>query len=153
MKTLKTFFILICVFSLYACNSSNKGNTNGTGDAYDATTNTDTRNDNITRDINDTNRSIDNTLRDDRDPTQTETDYNLQRNQQMYTSLNMNQDQIDRYEADWNTAMDNWNKQNPQSTMNTQNRMDLQRTTLRPILDDTQYDNYGQWVSANPYRY
>lgn len=83
----------------------------------------------------------------------TQEQYDRQRDQQMYSHLMMTQDQIDRYESSTRTSVNNWRRDNPNQTMNNQQRMELQRTNLQSILDDSQYKRYRDWTDSNPYRY
>ncbi|WP_157831462.1 hypothetical protein [Confluentibacter flavum] len=87
-------------------------------------------------------------------PTQdlTQEEYDKQRNTQMYTSLNMTDEQIGEYESVTRSSMDTWKRDNPQKTMATQDRMKYQSDHLKTILDESQYTNYGQWATSNPYR-
>jgi len=122
-------------------------------------------NDNITGDDNTNNNSnmqsngtINNapangtgsTTAQDRNLTQEQ--YDKQRNAQMYTDLKMTDEQIQKYESSSRTSMDTWMKDNPNKTMTVQERMKIQRDNLQPILDESQFQNYGQWSTSNPYR-
>lgn len=78
-------------------------------------------------------------------------DYDMQRRQEMYTGLNMNPDQIRRYESDSKSAMQNWKKKNKNTAMSTQDRMQQESKHLKSILDSDQYSQYEQWVTDNPY--
>ena len=79
-------------------------------------------------------------------------DYDLQRTTNMYTSLNMTEDQIQRYETASRTSMDAWKSSNAQRTMTIEQRMETQDATVKAILDASQYKNYQQWLKDNPYR-
>ena len=124
----------------------------------DASTTTTRRNDNTTNTgtvstIGNGNReqSINNT-----NPTKVapvnQVDYDMQRTKQMYTSLNMTDDQITRYETASRASMDSWKMSNAERAMTAQQRLDQQDTTIKSILDAPQYQNYQQWVRDNPYR-
>lgn len=78
--------------------------------------------------------------------------YDKQRNAQMYTSLNMTDEQIGKYETETRTSMDAWKQDNPQKTMTTPDRMKYQSTHLKSILDASQFISYGHWSTSNPYR-
>ena len=79
-------------------------------------------------------------------------DYDLQRTTNMYTSLNMTEDQIQRYETASRTSMDAWKSSNAQRAMTLEQRMETQDATVKAILDASQYKNYQQWLKDNPYR-
>lgn len=86
------------------------------------------------------------------DPSASQSDYDRQRNQQMYSSLKMTDDQIQKYENASRTSSDTWKRDNPNKTMSSQDRVRVQNDNLKSILDDTQYQNYEKWSTANPYR-
>lgn len=79
-------------------------------------------------------------------------DYDMQRTTQMYTSLNMTDDQIQRYETATRASMDAWKSSNAERAMTAQQGMEQQNATIKGILDDSQYQTYQQWVRDNPYR-
>lgn len=85
-------------------------------------------------------------------PNASQGDYDRQRNQQMYSSLKMTNDQIKRYENASRTSLDTWKRDNPNKTLSSQDRTRIQNENLRSILDDAQYQNYEKWSADNPYQ-
>ena len=85
-------------------------------------------------------------------PSTSQGDYDTQRNQQIYSSLKMTDDQIQKYENAWRSSMDTWKRDNPNKTMSAQHKVRAQNDNLKSVLDDTQYQNYEKWSTANPYR-
>lgn len=85
-------------------------------------------------------------------PNDAQTDYDRQRNQELYTTLKMTDDQIQKYENASRTSMDTWKRDNPNKTMSAQDRVKVQNDNLRSVLDDNQYRNYEKWSADNPYR-
>lgn len=72
--------------------------------------------------------------------------------QEMYTSLSMNDDQIERFESEWARSTGNWKRSNRNKTMNNFERVEYQDRILRNILDESQFDAYQEWARANPAR-
>ncbi|PKQ45085.1 hypothetical protein CSW08_09920 [Confluentibacter flavum] len=147
--------ILLSMFALLAIscgNSTKQAGTDGTSDTYYSSDaqGMDHMNgdDNMNSNSSMMNNEATNT------PTQdlTQEEYDKQRNTQMYTSLNMTDEQIGEYESVTRSSMDTWKRDNPQKTMATQDRMKYQSDHLKTILDESQYTNYGQWATSNPYR-
>ena len=85
-------------------------------------------------------------------PNAAQGDYDRQRNQQMYSSLKMTNDQIKRYENASRTSLDTCKRDNPNKTLSSQDRTRIQNENLRSILDDAQYQNYEKWSADNPYQ-
>ncbi|MDN3724143.1 hypothetical protein QRD02_07095 [Aequorivita sp. SDUM287046] len=73
-----------------------------------------------------------------------------QQMREMYSNLNMTDEQIRRYEDASNTANETWMRNNPGNTMNNDDMRMQRDQTLRPILNDTQYNQYQQWSKDNP---
>lgn len=65
---------------------------------------------------------------------------------QMYTDLDMNPQQIARFEKDWKNSTDSWKRANRNKTMNNYERIETQDRILKNILDDSQFESYQQWV-------
>ncbi|MEO6347695.1 MAG: hypothetical protein ABIO60_07275 [Aquaticitalea sp.] len=98
------------------------------------------------------NLSINNTSMENQDTTLNQADYDPQRTKLMYTTADMNSEQIQRYETASTTWMAGWNKNNIYGALSNQEVLQQQSTTLRLILDDLQYQRYEQWMQQNPYR-
>jgi hypothetical protein len=169
MKTLFQFMTLSVAVLFMACGSattdtgtatSNNSAVRNSTSTTATTTNGSTSRDNPTTNSTSTvgskgngnrNLSINNT-----NPNKVETvnqvDYDMQRTTQMYTSLSMTDDQINRYETASRASMDAWKLSNAERAMTAQQRLDQQDSTFKAILDASQYKNYQQWVRDNPYR-
>lgn len=76
----------------------------------------------------------------------------LTRQTGMYMELGMNDSQRSRYERASREAIDKWKRDNPNKTMTSQQRMEIERNALRPVLDDEQFKSYAQWAQSNPYQ-
>lgn len=142
VKVLSSLLVLL----LIACgNSQKKTGTDGT-DTYmtDPAIND--------KDSNNDHMSNDGTMNNTQDPDLIQEEYDTQRNEHMYSSLNMTDEQIQRYETAMRTSMDTWERNNPQKTITIKDRMKIQRDNLVPILDELQFRNYEQWANDNPYR-
>lgn len=175
MKTKFKFLAsAVVILLLMACGNSEK-NTGATGlDANGLTESDETAGNYYSRDPGTNNRMLDNNNPDQNDrhsgvntdnttmqqnpnassqqnPNASQSDYDRQRNQQMYSSLKMTDDQIKRYEDASRTSNDKWTQDNPNKTMSAQDRVKVQNDNLRSILDDSQYKNYEKWSTANPY--
>lgn len=79
-------------------------------------------------------------------------DYDRQRNQELYSNLKMTDEQIQKYENASRSSLDTWKRDNPNKTMSAQDRVKVQNDNLRSVLDDNQYRNYEKWSADNPYR-
>jgi len=146
MKNTVKILSSLLVLLLVACgNSQKKGGTDST-DTYmtDPAIND--------KDSNNDNMSNDGAMNNTQDPDLNQEEYDIQRNKQMYSSLNMTDEQIQRYETAMHTSMDTWERNNPQKTITIKDRMKIQRDNLVPILDESQFRNYEQWANDNPYR-
>lgn len=65
---------------------------------------------------------------------------------QMYSHLNMNDDQISSFERGWKSETDTWKKTNPNKSMNNFERTEAQDRILKNILDDSQFTKYQEWA-------
>ncbi len=68
----------------------------------------------------------------------------------MYSSLNMNEDQIKRFENEWGSSTSAWKRSNRNKTMNSFERTEYQDRILKGILDETQFEAYREWARENP---
>ncbi|WP_026449503.1 hypothetical protein [Aequorivita capsosiphonis] len=151
MKNLKIFFTLTVFALLTACGPSKQstavknqpssdGVSDTTGTIYnaDVNTSTNTRKPNIEKPT---------TTTSNRDPNRLE---GREKNvQDMYSSLNMTQEQIARYEKESKDYMDTWRKNNPNNTMNNYEQTEYRDRILKSTLDDDQYKEYKQWAKDN----
>lgn len=149
MKKINSILTIAALGILTACGTGNStttaapGNMNGrtdtTGTMYDADVNTNTN----TR-VHDPERPATTTVNrnsnDDRQALR----------QQMYSSLNMTDDQIRRYETASKQANDTWKKNNPNKNMSTDDMRMQRDSNLKPILNESQYTQYQQWSRNNP---
>jgi hypothetical protein len=71
------------------------------------------------------------------------------RMQKMYSNLNMNDDQISRFESEWKASENSWNSTNRNKAMNNFERTESQDRILKEILDDAQFKKYQQWARDN----
>lgn len=69
--------------------------------------------------------------------------------EKMYVALDMNDDQIERYNTDWQTAMNSWNRSNRNKTMNSFERTETKDKIMKGILNDSQFSKYQQWARDN----
>lgn len=67
----------------------------------------------------------------------------------MYSALNMSENQISRFESEWKTSTDSWKRKNRNQTMNTYERVEQQDRILREILEPSQFKSYQQWARKN----
>lgn len=163
MKTLHFILMGSAISVIIACGSGNDTTTASNGamgrttNATGGTDDTANRSDETTGTLYNANV---NTNAQSRQPdpekpatTTVNSNKNTERQQEMrrmYSSLNMTDDQIRRFEEASNTANETWKKNNPGSTM-TNNYMRMQRDkNLKPILDESQYTQYQQWAKNNP---
>ncbi len=70
--------------------------------------------------------------------------------QKMYSSINMNEEQVARFENEWKNSMGNWKRSNRNKTMNSFERVEYQDQILKNILDESQFDAYQEWARENP---
>lgn len=70
----------------------------------------------------------------------------------MYSSLNMTEDQINRYETLYRDNYESWRTNTQRKSMNSEDLRKHQNTALKSVLDDNQYKQYQQWSNdaANP---
>lgn len=71
---------------------------------------------------------------------------NEARMSEMFTALNMKQDQIDRFQSEWRTSMKSWKRNNRNQAMNNYERIERQDRILRDILDESQFEAYQEWA-------
>jgi len=71
------------------------------------------------------------------------------RMQKMYSSLNMNSDQIKRFESEWEAFVNSRNSTNRNQAMNNFERTENQDRILKEILDGAQFKKYQQWAKDN----
>ncbi|WP_146743734.1 hypothetical protein [Aequorivita sp. CIP111184] len=69
--------------------------------------------------------------------------------EQMYSYLNMSDDQISRFDRGWKSTTDTWKKANPNKSMNSFERTETQDKILKDILDESQFEKYQQWAREN----
>lgn len=170
MKTRIKFLACAVAVLLIACGNSQKDTSNnGTLQANGLAESDGTSGNYYTRDPGTNDKLLDNNSPhqsnnnsvDQQDPNRSQTqqnsnsaqdDYDRQRNQKMYSSLKMTDDQIQKYENASRTSMDTWKQNNKNKTMSAQDRVKLQNDNLKSILDETQYQNYEKWSTSNPYQ-
>ncbi|WP_100615007.1 hypothetical protein [Confluentibacter citreus] len=152
--------ILLSMFALLAISCGNSTKQAGTEGASDTSYTRDAQEidnlngeDNINSGSSAMNTEATNSSLQDRGLTQEEQEaYDKQRNAQMYTSLNMTEEQIGKYETETRMSMDAWKQDNPQKMMAIEDRMKHQSDHLKTILNESQFISYGQWTTSNPYR-
>jgi len=71
---------------------------------------------------------------------------------EMYTAVNMSQDQISRFQNDWKTSVNAWKRNNRNQEMNNYERVEQQDKILSDILDASQFKAYQQWARENAAR-
>ncbi|MBB6681424.1 hypothetical protein H4O20_08215 [Aequorivita sp. 609] len=71
------------------------------------------------------------------------------RNQKMFVDLGMTEEQVNRFNSEWNRTLQNWNKNNRNRVMNSFERTELQDNILSKILSETQFKNYRVWAREN----
>lgn len=72
------------------------------------------------------------------------------RNQLMYTSLNMKEEQVERFENEWKNATGTWKRSNRNKSMNSFEKVEYQDRILKNILDESQFEAYRTWARENP---
>lgn len=146
MKHLKKLFAFAVVMVLMSCGNG-KNTSSTTASRTESTTD---------RDYNSNTDRMDNTSSTDRmtnTNTYEPTDYDRTRMTNLYSHLNLSEDQVAQYENASRQQMDTWRRNNPNSTLNTQQRMKLEDQSMKSFLDSNQYSSYQQWVRDNPYKY
>ena len=76
---------------------------------------------------------------------------NPKRKEHLYSTFNMTQDQIQRYEE----ALQNWKeseKEDAYKLLSAGAKIKQEDKILKDILDDSQYDRYKKWSSRNDLR-
>ncbi|CAM3458579.1 hypothetical protein [Aequorivita lipolytica] len=151
MKNLKTLLAVGFLTLLTAC-----GTTKPTATADTQTTNNRGRsNTEINATTNSTTNSTTGARQTTRQNTATATAAanaevaNKAKMQKMYTDLNMDDDQINRFESEWNSSEITWKRNNRNKTMNTFERTELQDRIFRDLLNDQQFEQYQQWAREN----
>ncbi|NGX84687.1 hypothetical protein [Aequorivita sp. KMM 9714] len=71
------------------------------------------------------------------------------KNQKMFVDLAMTEEQVNRFNSEWNRTLQNWNKNNRNKVMNSFERTELQDNILSKILSETQFKNYRVWAREN----
>lgn len=71
---------------------------------------------------------------------------NETRMREMYSALNMNENQITRFQRDWKTSTDSWKRSNRNQAMNNYERVEQQDRILRDILEPSQFEAYQEWT-------
>lgn len=146
MKNSQKFLLLIAVTMLMSC-GQDKNNANPA----------------LPDEVNTAPRSTTGTYDNDRmeDATSTNaqmengqgiTESDAQRNKQLYTQLDMSQDQINSYEKKSSSSMKTWKNDNSQRDMNMQERIQQEDKDLKSVLDESQYKKYQEWARTNPYK-
>lgn len=70
--------------------------------------------------------------------------------QEMYSSLNMDETQIKRFESDWGRSTSVWKRSNRNKSMNNFEKVEYQDRILKNILDESQFEAYQEWARENP---
>lgn len=79
-------------------------------------------------------------------------DLNEARMTEMYSAINMSQDQISRFQNEWKTSVNAWKRNNRNQEMNNYERVEQQDKILSDILDASQFKAYQQWARENAAR-
>lgn len=74
----------------------------------------------------------------------------MERNKNMYETLNLDDSQIKRFENDWKNSTNSWKRSNRNKTMNSFERTEHQDRIMKNILDDSQFQAYQEWARENP---
>lgn len=74
----------------------------------------------------------------------------MARMEEMYSSLDMNKEQITRYEKEWKSSIGAWKRSNRGKTMNSFERTEYQDRIMKNILNETQFETYQKWARENP---
>lgn len=72
------------------------------------------------------------------------------RMQEMYSSLKMDEDQVERFEHEWRQSTGSWKRSNRNRAMNNYERVEYQDRILKNILDESQFEAYQEWARENP---
>ena len=67
----------------------------------------------------------------------------------MFVDLGMTEEQVNRFNSEWNRTLQNWNNNNRNKEMNSFERTELQDNILSKILSETQFKNYRVWAREN----
>ncbi|WP_310990998.1 hypothetical protein [Aequorivita marina] len=75
---------------------------------------------------------------------------NKARMQEMYSTLNMDEAQIKRFENEWKRSTGAWKRSNRNQSMNNFEKVEYQDRILSNILDEAQFEAYREWARENP---
>lgn len=142
MKKLKVLFITLLVGVIFGCGDGKERRNDTVVDADSA------------NDVNRTeemNTSNDHQLTQDRNETYDfESAESKQQRESMYSSLNMTQDQIEKYESTYKGNYNIWSSDNPNRKMTDQEWREHRDRVMKDILDKDQYEKYQKWADENP---
>lgn len=69
--------------------------------------------------------------------------------QKMFKDLGMTQDQQRRYKTDYQKVMAQWERENPNKTIDDHEKTKQLQRSLNAILDEAQYSIYREWSKNN----
>lgn len=64
----------------------------------------------------------------------------------MYRDLNMDKDQIAKFQSGWKNVYGDWQRKNKDREMNSYERIEHQDSILKNILSEDQFEEYQNWV-------
>lgn len=146
MKKLKTLFAAVVVVLLTACGAT-KTETAATQNTNRGRANTQiSANQNTARGETGINRTArTGTATTARTAASTKADETA-RLRDMYSKINMTDQQIAKFERQWKAQSAAWKNENPNQTMNSFEQTEYQDRILRDILNDQQFAEYQQWA-------
>lgn len=97
-------------------------------------------------DHKDSERTNDHSSKNNRDHESSDTEARIQK---MFKDLGMTADQQRRYEADYKSVMAQWEKENPNKSIEDHERAKQLERTLDAILDEAQFSIYREWSKNN----
>lgn len=117
----------------------------------DKTLSTSRNNDSKTsRSANSENQKTSSTSKGSTTESKHHSDYSDSRTQKMYKDLGMTDEQRRRYERDYRTVMDRWEKNNPNHNDDEKEKIEEHNSVLKAVLDEAQFSMYRDWFKNNP---
>lgn len=69
----------------------------------------------------------------------------------LFADLNFTENQIKQFRLNVHKNLEAWRKENPETSLTTEQRMRLEAENVKSFLKPAQYDEYQRWVKDNPY--
>lgn len=161
MKTIKIFSSLWLLTFLLNCNNGQKTTSNGNENFPSALDQNDTPNSAIDRsEDKDTRKMIHvaDSINNSAEHTATDVNENPgntnaadnSRMTKMFAELNLNPNQIEKFNTSLHQEMNDWNKTNAGTKISVEEHRRMEDKSMKSILGAEQYQQYQKWVKDNP---